>query len=128
LVQNHDLALLLGQLGDRSGEGGMATVVRQLKEGYGLDVVGHDLLAPSATVRLAPEVHRGATDGGDNEGVGVAGKMALVFPVANEGFLKDVIRIGIRPGPVTRDQPQPGAILGQPSLPVTGSGGRGIGH
>jgi hypothetical protein len=46
--------------------------------------------------------------------------MALMAPVADEGFLQDIIRIGIGTGPTTRDQAEPGSVLGQPGLPVAG--------
>ncbi len=127
-MKNDDLALLFRQLSDRRRKGGMTPIIREFKECYHFDVIRYDLLAATSSVGLAPEIHRSASDRRNNKRIRVAREMSLVFPVTNEGLLQDVIRIGIRPGPMTRNEPKPGAIFGQPSLPVTGSGGRGIGH
>jgi hypothetical protein len=50
----------------------------------------------------------------------------LMFPKANKRLLQDVIRVGFAAGPLARDQPEPGAMFGEPGPPVLA--GMGILH
>ena len=46
-----------------------------------------------------------------------------MFPKAHESLLHHVVRIGFRTGPLARDEPEPGAVLGEPGPPIlTGMG------
>jgi hypothetical protein len=52
--------------------------------------------------------------------------VTLMFPKANKCLLQDIVRIGLAPGPLARDQPEPGAVFGEPGPPVLA--GMGIVH
>ena len=41
-----------------------------------------------------------------------------MFPKANKCLLQDIVGIGIRAGPLARNQPEPGAVFGEPGPPV----------
>ena len=41
-----------------------------------------------------------------------------MFPKAHKCLLQNIVRIGLAPGPLARDQPEPGAVFGKPGPPV----------
>ena len=49
-----------------------------------------------------------------------------MFPKAYKCLLHDIIGIGLAPGPLARDQSEPGAVFGEPGPPILI--GVGIGH
>ena len=49
-----------------------------------------------------------------------------MFPKANKCLLQNVLGIGVAAGPLARDQPEPGAVFGEPGPPVLA--GMGIMH
>ena len=49
-----------------------------------------------------------------------------MFPKANKCLLEDVFGIGVTAGPLARDQPEPGAVFGEPGPPVLA--GMGVMH
>ena len=69
-------------------------------------------------VAATQQVEGGAADGGHDQGVRIARQVTLMFPEADKCLLQDVVRIGLAPGPLARDQPEPGAVFGEPGPPV----------
>ncbi len=49
-----------------------------------------------------------------------------MFPEANKCLLHDIVRMGLAPGPLARDQPEPGAVFGEPGPPALAR--MGVGH
>jgi hypothetical protein len=52
--------------------------------------------------------------------------VTLVFPKAYKRLLHDIVRIRLGASPLARDEPEPGAVLGEPGPPILI--GMGIGH
>jgi hypothetical protein len=49
-----------------------------------------------------------------------------MFPKAYKCLLHDIVGIGLAPGPLARNEPEPGAVFGEPGPPILI--GVGIGH
>jgi hypothetical protein len=49
-----------------------------------------------------------------------------MFPKAKKCILEDIVRIGLAPGPLARNQKEPGALFGEPGPPVLAR--MGVGH
>ena len=117
-LEHDDLALLGGQELQRIGESREPRVGFGLKPAHRIHIVADDLLAGGAPVAATQEIKGGAAERGHHEGVRVTGQVTLMFPKTYKCLLDDVVRIGLAPGPLARDEPEPGAVFGEPGPPV----------
>jgi hypothetical protein len=74
-----------------------------LEPRHRVHVLTNPLLAGRPAIATPQEVEGRPAEGSHHEGVWVTRQVTLMFPKAHKCLLQDIVRMGLAPGPLTRD-------------------------